>query len=154
MVHALHEARRVLRPDGLLLDLRPAAVHRRVGLMQAERYRPVGIMRETFDDDRAADRAVLAVKGEGLFKVESRAVFTCNRTMDSLDEFQEWLANFVKLTKQSPHDWLVRRVEQALAVTGGKARVVVSGPLVLRVLRRRETTAQPAGFSRRGKRAG
>src|SRR5262245_43370689 len=141
MVHALHEARRVLRPDGLLVDLRPAAVHRRVGVMQAERYRPLGVMRETFDNDRSADRAVTKVEREGLFKAERRTVFVCNRTMDSVDEFQEWLADFVKLGKQASHDWLVHRVKRALDVTGGKAKVVVSGPLVLRVLRKQEATS-------------
>ena len=143
MVHALHEARRVLRPDGLLVDLRPVAVHRRVGVMQAERYRPLGVMRETFDNDRAADRAVTEVEREGLFKAEGRTVFDCNRTMDSLDEFQEWLADFVKLGQQPSHDWLVRRVKRALDVTGGKPRVVVSGPLVLRVLRKQEAPNLP-----------
>src|SRR5262245_8121050 len=140
MVHALHEARRVLRPSGLLIDVRPAAMHRRVGVMQAERYRPLGVMRETFDNDRAADRAVTEVEREGLFKAERRTVFPCNRTMDSLDEFQEWLADLVKLGKQPSHAWLARRVKRALDVTGGKARVVVSGPLVLRVLRKQEGT--------------
>jgi hypothetical protein len=138
MVHALHEARRVLRPNGLLVDLRPAAVHRRVGVIQAERYRRLAVMRETFDDDRAADRAVREVQREGLFKYEGRAVFDCNRTLDTLDEFQEWLADFVKLGKLPSHEWLVRRVKRALDVSGDKTRVVVSGPVVLRVLKKAE----------------
>jgi hypothetical protein len=154
MVHALHEAQRVLRPDGLLVDLRPAAVHRRVGVIQAGRYRPLGAMRETFDDDRAADCAVTQVEGEGRLKAEGRAVFACNRIMDSLDEFQEWLADFVKLGNLPSHDWLVRRVERALDVAGGRARVVVSGPLVLRLLRKQEATAQPAVAAARRKRGG
>jgi hypothetical protein len=138
MVHALHEARRVLRPTGLLIDLRPAAVHRRVGVMQAERYRRLAVMRETFDDDRAADRAIREVEREGLFKPEGRAVFDCNRTLDTVDEFQEWLADFVKLGKLPSHEWLVGRVKRALDVTGDKTRVVVSGPVVLRVLKKAE----------------
>jgi hypothetical protein len=149
MVHALHEARRVLRPNGLLVDLRPAAEHRRVGVTQAEGYRPLGVMRETFDDDRAADRAVTQVEREGQFKAEERTRFACNRTMDSLEEFQEWLADFVKLGKLPSHDWLVQRVERALDGTGGKARIVVSGPLVLRVLRKPGATAQPAAAADR-----
>ena len=142
MVHALHEAQRVLRPEGLLIDLRPAAVHRQVGITQADSYRPLGVMRETFDADRAADRAVTQVESEGRLKAEGRTVFPCNRIMDSLDEFREWLADFVKLGKLPSHEWLVRRVERALDVAGGKARIVVSGPLVLRVLRKREATAR------------
>jgi hypothetical protein len=142
MVHALHEAQRVLRPEGLLVDLRPAAVHRRVGITQADGYRPVGVMRETFDSDRAADRAVTQVESEGRLKAEGRTVFACNRIMDSLDEFQQWLVDFVTLGKLPSHDWLVRRVERALDVAGGKASIVVSGPLVLRVLRKQEATAR------------
>lgn len=140
MVHALHEAQRVLRPNGLLIDLRPAVVHRRVGVTQAGRYRFVGVMREKFDDDRAADRAVTQVEREGRFKAEGRTRFACNRVMDSLDEFQQWLADSINLGKLPPHDWLVQRVERALDVTGGKTRIVVSGPLVLRVLRKQEAT--------------
>ena len=125
-----------LGPDGLLMDLRPATVHRRVGVIQADHYRLLGVMHERFDADRAADRAVTQVEREGRLKAEGRTVFACSRTMDSLGEFQEWLADFVKLGKLPSHDWLVRRVERALDVTGGKAKVVVSGPLVLRVLRK------------------
>ena len=154
MIHALHEAQRVLKPDGLLVDLRPDAVHRRVGVTQADRYRLLGVMRETFDDDRAADRAVTQVEGEGRLKTVGRTVFDCNRIMDSLDEFQEWLADFVKLSDLPSHDWLVRRVERALEVAGGKARVVVSGQLVLRVLRNQNASAQYAAAADRRKRGG
>jgi hypothetical protein len=136
MVHALYEAHRVLKPNGILVDLRPAAAHRRVGVTQADGYRLLWVMRETFDDDRAADRAVKEVISEGRFKAEGRTRFACYRIMDSLVEFQEWLIDFVKLGKLPSHDWLVQRVERALEVTGGKTRIVVSGPLVLRVLRK------------------
>src|SRR5262245_55044047 len=143
MVHALHEAQRVLRPDGLLVDLRPDAVHRRVGVTHADRYRLLGVMRETFDDDRAADRAVTQVEREGQVTAEGRTVFACNRIMDRLDDFQEWLADFDKLGKPPSHDWLIRRVKQALDVTAGKAQIVVSGPLVLRVLRKKRPPPNP-----------
>ena len=136
MVHALHEAKRVLKPDGILIDLRPAPVHRRVGVSHAGRYQPLGAMREKFDDDRAANRAVAEVVGEGLFKAEGRSRFGCTRIMDSLDEFQEWIDEFVKLAELPPHDWLVQRVERALNAKGGKPQIVMSGPLVLRVLRK------------------
>src|SRR5438876_1412902 len=95
MVHALLEAHRVLKPDGLVLDLRPAAVHRRVGVTQADGYRFSWVMRETFDDYRAADRAVAQVTNEGRFRAKRRTRFPCYRIMDTLDEFQEWLTDFV-----------------------------------------------------------
>src|SRR5262245_3721181 len=148
MVHALHEAQRVLRPNGLLVDLRPAAAHRRVGLTQAGHYRLLGIMREKFDNDRAADRAVTEVEREGWFKEEGRTRFACDRIMDSLEEFQEWLAEFTNLGTLPSHGWLVQRVERALEATGEAARIVVSGPLVLRLLRKQGVTGQPAGADR------
>ena len=95
MVHALLEAHRVLKTKGLLIDLRPASVHRRVGVTQGDGYQLLWVMREKFDDDRAADRAVKEVENEGWFKAERRTRFACYRIMDSLDEFQEWLADFV-----------------------------------------------------------
>jgi len=68
MVRALREVHRVLRPNGVLLDLRPAAQHRRAGLGEGQRWHPIGAMREKFDDDHAADRAVRQVIREGLFR--------------------------------------------------------------------------------------
>lgn len=144
MVHALHEAWRVLKPNGLMIDLRPAPVHRRVAVARAGRHRPLGAMREKFDDDLAADRAVAHVVRDGLFNADVRIRFGCNRTMDSLDEFQEWIDEFVQLGNLSPHTWLVRRVERALNVKGSKPKIVVSGPLVLRVLRKSEAGGKRA----------
>jgi len=143
MVHALHEAHRVLNADGILIDLRPAAVHRQVGMEKAGQYQPLGVMRETFADDYAANRSVAAIARQGLFKADGRVRFECNRTMDSLAEFRTWLDEFVTLGKQPSHSWLVRRVEQALHAEPAKTRIVVRGPLDLRVLRK----STPANWS-------
>ena len=140
MVHALYEAHRVLKPNGLLIDLRPASIHRRVGISRADGYQLSWVMRETFEDDRAADRAVAQVMAERRFKAAGRTRFTCNRTMDTLDEFREWLTGFVKKGEFQSHDWLVRRVGHALDAANGKTGIVVSGPLTLRVLRKQCTS--------------
>ena len=136
MVHALREAHRVLGPDGILIDLRPAAVHRQVGMENAGQYQLLSVMRETFDDDYAANRAVAAVVREGLFKAGGCVRFECSRTMDSLAEFRAWLDDFVRLSKQPSQTWLVRRVEQTFSAQQAKTRIVVRGPLDLRVLRK------------------
>jgi hypothetical protein len=138
MVHALREAWRVLAPDGILIDLRPATVHRRVGLVRAGRPRWLGIMRERFDDDYAANRAVAEAVRRGLFETGGRARFGCNRTMDSLAELRAWMDQYVQLDKLPPHDWLLERVHQGLEAKRGKAKIVVTGPLDLHVLKRRE----------------
>jgi hypothetical protein len=136
MVHALLEAHRVLKPGGLLLDLRPAAMHRRVGIIENGEYKLLWRMREGFDDDHAADRAVADVIQRGLFKQISRTRFPCFRTMDNIGEFREWLVDFIERNGHESHDWLDRRLEKKLAASPPKTKIVVSAPLVLRVLKR------------------
>ena len=138
MVHALREAHRVLKPDGLLIDLRPAAVHRRVGFRVGDEYRLPWMMRENFDDDHAADRSVAEVLGEGLFKAGSYNRFDCHRVMDTLDEFVAWLTDFVNRDKLPSHDWLVHLVKAGLQAAYGYPRIVVSGPLVMQVLQKNQ----------------
>lgn len=134
MVHALREARRVLSPGGLLFDVRPAAVHRRVGLSHGGMYEPLAVMREKFHDDYAANRAVTQVINAGLFKSKRRIRFECVRMMDHLSEFQAWLEEFVTLGKMPSHDWLLQRVREGIKMRGGRPRIVVRGPVDLRLL--------------------
>jgi hypothetical protein len=106
-------------------------------------------MRERLDDDYAANRAVATVVGQGLFKVDGRERFECNRTMDSLAELRVWLDEFVSLGKLPSHSWLVRRVEQALQGGHAQMKIVVRGPLDLRVLRKRVSAVWGVGSAMR-----
>jgi hypothetical protein len=137
MVHALHEAQRVLQPNGILFDLRPAPVHRRVGIQSAAGVQEIGAMREDLTDDYAANRAVKQVLREGLFKSETFTQFNCNRVIDSLQEFQTWLLEFTTLGRErsTAHDWLSERVERAYHVIPGRKKIIVHSPLMLRRLR-------------------
>jgi hypothetical protein len=144
MVHALREAWRVLRPGGLLVDLHPGVRHRRLSLVRGGQAQPVAAMRETFADQRAADRAITRFRQGGPGAAKPPAQFLgytrveCSRVMDGLDDLREWLADFMTRDDSlPPHDWLVEQVEQVLRQTG-KARIVVTGPLDLRVLRKGE----------------
>jgi SAM-dependent methyltransferase len=136
MVHALREAHRVLRPGGLLVDLRPAAKHRRIGLGQGRRWRLVGVMRETFDEDHAANRAVARVVRDGLFQRQARAEFGLDRVMDRMEDFHRWLEEFGKRRTVAAHGWLIRRLERALVTRPRRVRIVARGPMTLQVLRR------------------
>lgn len=116
-----------------MIDLRPAAIHRRVGVAIGDGYQLRWVMREHFDDDRAADRAVKEVVREKLFKAERRLKFDCYRVMDNVEEFVVWLDDFINKGDFESHDWLVRRIERELEAT---ERIVVSAPLILRALRK------------------
>ena len=150
MVHALHEAHRVLKPGGILIDLRPALKHRHAGLVldpaegpgQGAGFKSLGVMREDFTDDRAANRAVAHVVREPLFRRESRTEFDLDRVMDSLDDLREWLDDLCSQDKTPSHEWLFGRLERALERAGPGSRIAVRGPLVLAVLRRLDAGAR------------
>src|SRR5437867_4831033 len=136
MVHALREARRVLRRDGILMDLRPAAEHRRVGLGAGRRWHQVGVMRESFDNDRAADRAIARVLRVRWFRRGARAEFLVDREMDTMDDFLAWLKDFGQRRILASSDGLIRKLERALAVE--EAMIVGRGVVALQVLRKLE----------------
>jgi hypothetical protein len=135
MVHALHEAQRVLQPNGILFDLRPAPVHRRIGIQNVSGYQEVGVMHESFEEDYLANRAVKQILREGLFKSESYVEFNCNRVMDTFNELHAWMADFVDLGPMPSQNKLLKRVERAYQETSGKKKIIVSAPLMLRLLR-------------------
>src|SRR6185295_9632662 len=133
MVHALRETHRVLKTDGLLLDLRPGPVHRRIGIEVDGQYEQLAIMGEQLLDDYAANRAVAEVIQEGLFKPVSRTQFNCNRTM-ALRDFASWLADFAD-DRAAPQERLLQTITRAYKSRSKRKKIVVKGPLVLKVLR-------------------
>ena len=138
MVHALREVYRVLKPNGLLIDLRPAAKHRRLGLGMGKRWKLVGAMRETFHDDWAANRAVRDILHSGLFQLEARSKFDLDRVMDTMEDFRAWLDEFVQQGNLPSHEWLVQRLGRQEKKQGRKTKITVRGPLTLGVLRKLE----------------
>ena len=136
MVHALREAHRVLRPGGIIVDLRPAAKHRRVGLGRGRGWRLAGVMRESFDKDRAADRAVSQVVRADLFRRGAHLEFSVDREMDTLDGFLGWLKEFGGRRPMASHAWLIDKLNRKLAARN--APIVVRGILKLQVLQKAE----------------
>jgi hypothetical protein len=136
MVHALRQLHSLLKPDGILLDLRPAAKHRQVGLGERKRWTVVARMREDLTDDRAANTALKRAAALGLFQPESNREFELDRVMDTLDDFREWMSDFPSGKLAPEDDRLYRRVERALAKVRPGTRIVARGPLSLVVLRR------------------
>ena len=133
MVHALTEAQRVLKPNGILIDLRPAHKHRRAGLGEGKGWQMVGAMRESFDDDLAANRAATQVIRAGLFHQELLIEFDLDRVMDTLSDLRAWLDDF-STEKLPSHDWLYQRVERALEKKRAGTKIAVRGLMRLGVM--------------------
>src|SRR5687768_217365 len=96
MVDALSEARRILRPRGLLIDARPdsrvlaAAEHR----SQRGSYRTAGMIRtarEALTDDRASDDAVATAKQNRWFRSLRKGRFWHRVLFDDRPSMQRYL---------------------------------------------------------------
>jgi hypothetical protein len=135
MVHALHEAQRVLQPNGILFDLRPAPVHRRVGIQSDGKFQEVAVMREYLEDDYVANRAVKQILREGLFKSEKYVQFNCNRILNRLSDLREWLTDFADRGGGPMEKSLLAKVERVYENTPGRKKIIVHAPLMLRRLR-------------------
>lgn len=134
MVHALQEAHRVLKPHGLLIDLRPWHFHRRLGLGLGRSWQLVGVMRESLEDDYASDSAIDTVVRRGLFRTVSRRSFYLDRVMDTVAEFRLWVEDFSRLEKYGDHEWLIKRLERAEAHSGRRRKITIRGRMTLGVL--------------------
>src|SRR3970040_2200689 len=115
MVHALQEAHRVLRPNGVLIDLRPAPAHRRVGLQRGRRWTLIATMKEDLTDDHMANQAVKTAVGRGLFRGGLYDRFDVTRHVGSLSSFRAWLEEFAVLARLPSHAWLGGRGGPAFA---------------------------------------
>ncbi len=138
MVHALKEAHRVLKPEGILIDLRPGPAHRRLGIGEGRSWRFVGRLHEIMDDDYAADAAVAHMLRARFFRRESRQVFPLDRVMDRVEEVRDWIADFDQRRNLPSHTALLRRLQLRLQHLKRPVRISVRGPMQLAVLRRLE----------------
>lgn len=104
MVDALHEAHRVLRQGGLLIDARPDS--RRLTRVWHMGDRPavvgtVGTERETLGDDRASDRAIALVRREGLFRGIRAGGFTYRVELADLAGLRTYLEQHGRLVRRA-----------------------------------------------------
>ena len=70
MVHALHEAWRILRPQGILIDLRPLCADAPLEIVFTGGCDSAGPVEMNLGiaHENAADHAIESVTGEGIFK--------------------------------------------------------------------------------------
>jgi hypothetical protein len=127
MVHALEEIRRVLTPDGVLIDMRPLADHWRVEVVSLREIKRTGRVEDLptqTNGDLAANEAMQAVEKRGWFKREQDELFPLFYSWDTPSEMEEFVADdwqdFVDLTEDTK-----RATRSAWAVADGDSRVRV-----------------------------
>ena len=127
MVRALEEIRRVLAPNGILIDLRPLADNWRVevvSLREIKRTGRVEDLPEQTSGDLASNAAMQEVEKRGWFKSEQDELFPFFYSWDTPSEMEEFVdddwQDFVGLEEDTR-----RATRAAWAVADGDSRVRV-----------------------------
>ena len=126
-MHALDEVRRVLAPDGILIDLRPLADNWRVEVVSLREVKRTGRVEDLpvqTNGDVAANAAIQAAEKRGWFKREQDELFPFFYSWDTPSEMEEFVdddwSDFVGMEENTR-----RATRSAWAVADGDSRVRV-----------------------------
>ena len=133
MVHTLSEIRRVLVPNGILIDLRPILDCWRIEVASARETIETGRMQDFplgLADDQAANNAVAEAEKNGWFSRESEEFFPLIYSWDSASEMEEWIEeeweDFIGLDEETK-----RATRSAWALGDGDTRVRVKVKMLI-----------------------
>ncbi len=125
MVHALSEIRRVLIPNGILIDLRPLLSRWEVEVASARESRITGRVNDFevgIADDTAANRSMAEAESNGWFIREREEFFAYVYSWDTPHEMEEWIDDewndFIELDEATQ-----KSTRSAWALSDGDARV-------------------------------
>jgi hypothetical protein len=141
MVHALSEIRRTLKPNGILIDLRPVLDRWQIEVASTRESRETGRMQDFpvgLADDEAANQSVAHAAQNGWFTREQEDFFSFTYSWDSPKEMEEWIEEewegFIGLDEETKQ---VTRSAWALADADARVQVKVK-----MLITRWRTTAQ------------
>ena len=124
MVHALSEIRRVLIPNGILIDLRPLLSRWEVEVASARESKLTGRVNDFevgIADDTAANRSMAEAESNGWFIREREEFFAYVYSWDTPHEMEEWIDDewndFIELDEEAKH-----ATRSAWALSDGDAR--------------------------------
>lgn|SRR5690606_5754307 len=125
MVHALEEIHTVLKPNGILIDLRPLESNWKVEVVSASGWQPCGRLNDLSQgiaNDEEVNQAVLQVERRGLFIKDEEEKFDYFYYWDTPSEMKEFMQNewedFEKLSED-----VYKKTRSAWALAEADARV-------------------------------
>jgi hypothetical protein len=95
MVHALEEVRRVLKPDGILIDIRPLNGQWTIEVASTRGSKETGHvddLPELLNADKASNKAVKEAEAHGWFNREQEGYFPFIYSWDTPSEMEEFIA--------------------------------------------------------------
>ena len=108
MVHALSEIRRVLIPNGILIDLRPVLDHWQVEVASAREVRETGRMQDFplgLADDEAANRSMAQSEERGWLRRDQEEFFSYYYSWNTPKKMEEWIEEewhgFIELDEET-----------------------------------------------------
>lgn len=127
MVHTLNEIKRVLVPNGILIDLRPLLDHWRIEVVSKRETRETGRVQDYplgLADDAAANKAMTEAEDNKWFIRESEEYFPIIYSWDTANEMEEWIHDeweeFIGLDEETK-----RATRSTWALGDGDSRVRV-----------------------------
>ena len=144
-MHALEEIRRVLVPDGILIDLRPLADNWRVEVVSLREVKRTGRVEDLpvqTDGDLAANEVMQVVEKRGWFKREQDELFPFFYSWDTPSEMEEFVdddwSDFVGMAEDTR-----RATRSAWAVADGDSRVRVRVEILIARWRKLISKVEP-----------
>jgi ubiquinone/menaquinone biosynthesis C-methylase UbiE len=136
MVHALEEIHRLLKPNGVLIDIHPVSESSPIEIHQSGNIDLVGYLsvRQWCIDFQQADNALTEITQRGLFAVEQEGVFdsltyysSAEEMRTSLKESIDKFARDAQLAGEAvPHaEALAARAEELMRAAGSGAELIV-----------------------------
>jgi hypothetical protein len=141
MVHALHEIQRVLAPNGILIDLRPASDHWPVEVVSSKGFQETGRVQDLpigLADDEASNQSIAQAAEKGWFVKEQEDFFPFFYSWDSPNEMEDYIKNewedFIGLENETLH-----ATRSAWAIANADARVRVRMKMLIARWRKNQT---------------
>ena len=135
MVHALHEAHRVLKVRGRLIDLEPADRDRKVLACSGGAWHALGKILVDDPDLRGAARALAQVVKHGIYRQVSSRAFRIRRYCRTRRDWREYLDG---LTVSKPEPGLVQKIDALFKSHPEDMQIALEFDLMLRVLKKNE----------------